>query len=75
MEDGYQCKMIKIIKDTTLSKILSKPGAEKVLVKYDLPCLSCSFAKQEMEKLKIGEICKMYGIDLKNLLLDLNKIK
>lgn len=66
--------MPKIIKDTTLAELLDKPEAEKILAKYNLPCLGCPFAKFEMENLKIGEVCKMYNIDLKNLLKELNKI-
>jgi len=64
----------KITTDTTLAKILKYPEAEKILIKYNLPCLGCPFAKFEMENLKIGEVCKMYNIDLKNLLKELNKI-
>jgi len=60
--------------DTTLAEILKKPEAEKILAKYNLPCLGCPFAKLEMENLKIGEICRMYGIDIENLLKELNKI-
>jgi hybrid cluster-associated redox disulfide protein len=63
----------KINKDTTLAQILEFGEAEKVLLKYNVPCLGCAFAKMEMEKLKIGDICKMYGIDEENLLKDLNK--
>lgn len=66
--------MPKITKDTTLAELLDKPEAEKILAKYNLPCLGCPFAKFEMENLKIGEVCKMYDIDLKNLLKELNKI-
>jgi len=66
--------MPKITKDTTLAELLDKPEAEKILAKYNLPCLGCPFAKFEMENLKIGEVCKMYNIDLKNLLKELNKI-
>ena len=64
----------KITKDTTLSEILKYSEAEKILAKYNLPCLGCPFAKFEMENLKIGEVCKTYNIDLKNLLKELNKI-
>ncbi|GAH99532.1 unnamed protein product [marine sediment metagenome] len=66
--------MPKITKDTTLAEILKYSEAEKILAKYNLPCLGCPFAKFEMENLKIGEVCKMYNIDLKNLLKELNKI-
>ena len=64
----------KITKDTTLAEILKHSEAEKILAKYNLPCLGCPFAKFEMENLKIGEVCKTYNIDLKNLLKELNKI-
>lgn len=65
--------MPQITKDTTLDKILEYPKAEKVLGKYNLPCLSCPFAKMEMSKLKIGKVCKMYDIDIQGLLKDLNQ--
>jgi hybrid cluster-associated redox disulfide protein len=64
---------MKITGDTTLAEILKHPEAEKVLAKYNLPCLGCPFAKFEMENLKIGEVCKMYGINFKSLLKELNK--
>ena len=67
--------MKKITSNTSLSDILESEGAEKILVKYNLPCLTCPFAKMEMDKLKIGQICKMYGIDLKALLKELNEKK
>ena len=60
--------------DTTLAEILKFPQVEKILAKYNLPCLGCPFAKLEMENLKIGEICKMYGIDIEKLLKELNGV-
>ena len=65
---------MEITEDTTLAEILKYSEAEKILVKYNLPCLSCPFAKFEIENLKIGEVCKTYNIDLKNLLKELNKV-
>lgn len=64
----------KVSEYTSLAEILKIPQADKILAKYNLPCLTCPFAKLEMEKLKIGDICKMYKINLKNLLKELNKI-
>ena len=64
---------MKITKDSALAGILELKGAKKILAKYNLPCLSCPFAKMEMESLKIGEICKLYGISLEKLLKELNK--
>ena len=66
--------MPKITKDTTLAELLKYQELEKILIKYNLPCLGCPFAQFEIENLKIGEVCKMYNIDLKNLLKELNKI-
>jgi len=66
--------MPKITKETTLAEILNLPGAEKILAKYNLPCLTCPFAKMEMENLKIGQICQMYGIKINELLKELNKV-
>jgi len=65
--------MAKITKDTTLAEILKNPEVEKILAKYNFPCLSCPFAELEMENLKIGEVCQMYGIDLASLVKELNK--
>lgn len=65
---------MKITEDTTLAEILNNPEAKKILAKYNLPCLSCPFAKMEMENLKIGEICKTYNIDIEKLLNDLDGI-
>ena len=62
-----------ITKDTTLEEILKAPGGERILRKYNLPCLSCPMAKFEMEKLKIGEVCEMYGIDCVKLIGELNE--
>ena len=65
--------MAKITENTTLAKILALPEAQEILAKYNLPCLTCPFAKVEMEKLEIGQICKMYNLDLENLLKELNE--
>lgn len=67
-------KKKEITKDTTLADILKKPGAEKILTKYNLPCLWCPMASYEIEKLEIGQVCQMYGIDLQKLLKELNAI-
>jgi len=63
----------KITKDTNLAEILKIPEAEKILAKYNLPCLSCPFAKLEMENLKIGDVCRLYDIDTEKLIKELNE--
>jgi len=65
---------MKITKETTLAEILDNPDNEKILAKYNLPCLGCPFAKTEMENLKIGQVCEMYNINVQKLLRELNKL-
>ncbi|KPJ57331.1 hypothetical protein AMJ49_01905 [Parcubacteria bacterium DG_74_2] len=62
----------KITKDTTLAEILKQPKLVDILAKYNLPCLNCPFAKMEMENLKIGRVCELYGINLEKLFKELN---
>lgn len=62
-------------KETVLSEILKNKKAEGILAKYNLPCLTCAFARMEMDKLKIGEVSEMYGLDLEGLLRELNNLK
>jgi hypothetical protein len=63
---------MKITKTTTLEKILEKKGAEKILMENSVPCLSCPMASFEIDKLKIGDVCKMYGLNLEKILKGLN---
>lgn len=66
--------MGKINKDTSLADILGDKKTEKILIKFKLPCLGCPFAQIEMEKLKIGDVCDMYGIDTSELIKELNQL-
>jgi hybrid cluster-associated redox disulfide protein len=62
-----------ITKSTILSEILKKKGAEEILMKYNLPCLTCPMAKFEIENLKLGQVCETYDINIEKLLAELNK--
>jgi hybrid cluster-associated redox disulfide protein len=64
--------MKKITKDTTLAEIMTKESAKVILAKHRVPCLTCPMAQFEIQELTIGDVCKMYSIDLKKLLEDLN---
>ena len=66
---------MKITKDTVLEKVLEIKGAEKILSNYNFPCLTCPMAQLEMNSLKLGDICSMYGIDLEKVLKELDKLK
>lgn len=64
----------KVTKDTTLAELLKNPETQKILLKHNVPCLGCPYAQFETDKLKIGDVCKMYEINLENLLKELNKL-
>lgn len=63
---------MKINEKTKISKLIGDAKAEKVLEKYDFPCLSCPCARYEMQGLDLGTVCEMYGINSAKLLKDLN---
>lgn len=64
---------MKITKETTLAEVLAKNGAEEILHKHGVPCVTCPYAKMEMDKLRLADICQTYGLKLEDLLKDLNK--
>jgi hypothetical protein len=66
---------MKITKDSTLKEILEIKGAQEILSKHNIPCVTCPFAKIEMEKLRLEDICKNYNIKIKGLLEDLEKLE
>jgi len=63
----------KFTKNSTIAEILASEKGEKILAKYNLPCLTCPMAKLEIQNLKVGQVCKMYGINIEKLLGELNK--
>jgi len=64
---------MKITKKTKLSKIIDEKKIAKILEKYEFPCISCPFARMEMESLELGSVCEMYGIDALKLIKELNE--
>jgi hypothetical protein len=63
-----------INKETVLGDIVKLKGSDKVLHDNRVPCITCPMAKMEMDTLKVGQICNMYGLDEKKLLKELNKL-
>ena len=62
--------MAKITKDMTFNQVLrAYPDTVKVLKKYGMDCFGCLGA--EAETLEYGAVA--HGVDLKALLVDLNK--
>ena len=64
----------KITADTTLEEVLKIKGGEAVLEKFEFPCLHCPMAQMEMSYLKLGDVCKTYGLDLEGVLVALKKL-
>jgi len=65
---------MKVDKHTKLGKIMKMKGMEKILTKYNVPCVSCPMAKMEIDSLEIGYVCKLYGLPEKEIILEINKI-
>ncbi|MGD0576520.1 MAG: disulfide oxidoreductase [Candidatus Staskawiczbacteria bacterium] len=63
---------MKITKTTTLEKIIEQKNGAKILMENGVPCLNCPMSQFEIDKLKIGEVCKMYGLNLTKILKELN---
>ncbi len=63
-----------IDENTTLAEVYSIKGSDEVLRMLNVPCVSCSFAVMEMDMLKLGDICDMYGLDKKKVILSLRKL-
>ena len=66
-------KKKKYSKNSTLAEVLEDPKNQKILEKFNVPCLTCPFAQLEMNSLKLEQIAKLYQIDLEKLLEELNK--
>jgi len=58
-----------------MADILRQTGAEAILAKFHVPCLTCPMAQMEMPSLRIGEVCKIYGLEQAKLLAELNKLQ
>jgi len=63
----------KYTKNSTLAEVLKDPKNQKILEKFNVPCLTCPFATLEMNSLTLEQIAKLYQIDLEKLLEELNK--
>lgn len=62
----------KYTKNSTLAEVLEEPKNQKILEKFNLPCLGCPLAQFEMNSLTLEQITKLYQIDLEKLLRELN---
>jgi len=63
----------RITEDSTLEEILKYQGSASILMRHGVPCPTCPLARYEIARLKIGEIARMYNVDVKSLMKELNE--
>ncbi len=63
----------KYTESSVLSEIINDPKGRKVLEDYNIPCLSCPFASLEIDKLRLGDVCEAYELNLEKILKELNE--
>ncbi|MEM0231271.1 MAG: hypothetical protein QXW00_00625 [Candidatus Woesearchaeota archaeon] len=64
-----------INENSSLAEVLQIPGADEVLHKYSLPCMGCPLIGFEIGMLKLGEVCRTYGIDEKKVISEIRNLK
>lgn len=57
---------------STLGEVLNHKKGPELLAKYHVPCISCHMAASELDSLTLRDLGGAYGIDIKNLVKDLN---
>ncbi|MFH1316499.1 MAG: hypothetical protein ABII01_03210 [Candidatus Woesearchaeota archaeon] len=75
MKTDKSIAKMKVEENTVLGEIIKIEGAEEVLMKNSVPCVTCPMAKMELDALKIGQVCDMYGLDKVKILKELNELK
>jgi hypothetical protein len=65
---------MKITEDTTLAEILEKPEAEGVLKKNGVPCMTCPIASEEINSLQIGQVARIYSLDVTKIIKEINSL-
>ncbi|MCX6710408.1 MAG: hypothetical protein NTV63_05685 [Candidatus Woesearchaeota archaeon] len=65
---------MRVTNDTTLAQALEIKGADEIISKFNLPCMGCPMAGFEMGMLKLGDVCRAYGIDGDSLIKELNSL-
>lgn len=72
-DSGNNLTPYKFTEKTTLAKLPKDMKTQKILGKFGVPCISCPHASSEANSLTLGQVAKMYGLDIKGLLKELNK--
>jgi len=62
----------KVTEDSMLGRIIHDERIIPLLEKYNFPCVGCPLAQYELEKLKVVEIAKFYGINAEEMIKEIN---
>jgi hypothetical protein len=64
---------MEVTEETRLGELLENPRALSILAKHGLPCLSCPAISFETGFLRLGQVAKLYGLDVKAIIKELNE--
>ena len=64
---------MEVTEETPLGELLQNPKALGILAKHGLPCLFCPAISFEVGFLKLGQVAKVYGLDAKAIVKELNE--
>jgi hypothetical protein len=64
---------MEVNEETPLQELLGNPKAVGILAKHGLPCLFCPAVSFEIGFLRLGQVAKIYGLDVKALIKELNE--
>ena len=70
--ENKESKLEKVTEQTLLGEVINDERIIPILKKYNFPCVSCPLAQYELEKLKVIDIAKFYGINAEEVIKEIN---
>jgi len=67
-----ESKLEKVTEQTLLGEIINDERVTPILKKYNFPCVTCPLVQYELEKLKVIDIAKFYGINAEEMIKEVN---
>ncbi|MBI5148066.1 hypothetical protein HZA33_00110 [Candidatus Pacearchaeota archaeon] len=65
-------KLEKITEKILLADLFKDEGAVQILEEYGFPCIGCQHLKNELGFLSLESVSVGYGLDVKDMIKDLN---
>jgi hypothetical protein len=63
-----------VSEETPLAEVLKIPGAIQVLIRNNFPCVTCPLALFEAGTMTVGEVARMYGLDVEKIVRELREL-